>query len=290
MEAMTRHRSHSAAFKRQVAEEFIAGETLHALSKRHDISRQLIRIWVGKFEAGALDEDVQAAELIQGGHSQHRTGDSLPRRRRLEHNHAHDPATCLEPSETRLAAPSPRAERRPAQRPSVPFGTAPTAFSAFLSPANAVNGWVWGFGPIALLPTSSSRSLGSNVWGIGPGLIIVKTAGPVVAGGLISNVFSLGGTSGRNGTKYSVFSATPFFNYNFKEGWFVGTQPIVTAIWSPGGPGGERWTLPVGAQAGRVVKIGRRLPVALLVGAYYNVVRPQFGATWQLRTQMAIIF
>src|SRR3954466_1971453 len=65
MEAMTKHRSHSAAFKRLVAEEFIAGETLHALSKRHDISRQLIRIWVGKFEAGALDDDVQAADLIQ---------------------------------------------------------------------------------------------------------------------------------------------------------------------------------------------------------------------------------
>jgi hypothetical protein len=31
---MTKHRSHSAAFKRQVAEEFIAGETLHALSSR----------------------------------------------------------------------------------------------------------------------------------------------------------------------------------------------------------------------------------------------------------------
>lgn len=61
---MTKHRSHSAAFKRQVAEEFIAGETVHALSKRHDISRQLIRIWVG-IEAGALDDDVQAADLIQ---------------------------------------------------------------------------------------------------------------------------------------------------------------------------------------------------------------------------------
>jgi len=60
MEAMTKHRSHSAAFKRQVAEEFLAGETLHGLSLRHDISRQLIRIWVGKFEAGALDDDVQA--------------------------------------------------------------------------------------------------------------------------------------------------------------------------------------------------------------------------------------
>ena len=57
---MTKHRSHSVAFKRQVAEEFIAGETLHALSKQHDISRQLIRIWVGKFEAGALDDDWQS--------------------------------------------------------------------------------------------------------------------------------------------------------------------------------------------------------------------------------------
>lgn len=62
---MTKHRSHSAAFKRQVAEEFIGGETLHALAQRHDISRQLIRIWVGKFEAGALDGDVQAADLLQ---------------------------------------------------------------------------------------------------------------------------------------------------------------------------------------------------------------------------------
>lgn len=62
---MAKHRSHSVAFKRQVAGEFIAGETLHALSKRHDVSRQLIRIWVGKLEAGALDDDVQAADLLQ---------------------------------------------------------------------------------------------------------------------------------------------------------------------------------------------------------------------------------
>ena len=62
---MTKHRSHSAAFKRQVAQEFIAGETLHGLSQRHDVSRQLIRIWVSKYEAGALDEDAQAADMLQ---------------------------------------------------------------------------------------------------------------------------------------------------------------------------------------------------------------------------------
>jgi transposase len=62
---MARHRSHSVAFKRQVAEEFLAGETLHGLAKRHDISRNLIRVWVAKYEAGAFDDDAKAADLIQ---------------------------------------------------------------------------------------------------------------------------------------------------------------------------------------------------------------------------------
>ena len=33
---MARQRSHSIEFKRQVAQEFVAGETLYALAKRHD--------------------------------------------------------------------------------------------------------------------------------------------------------------------------------------------------------------------------------------------------------------
>ena len=43
----------------------VAGETLHGLAKRHDISRNLIRIWVKKLEAGAFDEDARAADLLQ---------------------------------------------------------------------------------------------------------------------------------------------------------------------------------------------------------------------------------
>ena len=62
---MAKHRSHSIEFKRQIAQEFIAGETLHGLAKRHDVSRNLIRIWVKKLEAGAFDEDVRAADLLQ---------------------------------------------------------------------------------------------------------------------------------------------------------------------------------------------------------------------------------
>jgi transposase-like protein len=61
---MARHRSHSIAFKRQIAQEFLAGETLHGLAKRHDISRNLIRLWVERYQAGVFDEDAAAADLI----------------------------------------------------------------------------------------------------------------------------------------------------------------------------------------------------------------------------------
>ena len=62
---MAKHRNHSIEFKRQIAQEFIAGETLHGLAKRHDLSRNLIRVWVRKYEQGALDDDAQAADLLQ---------------------------------------------------------------------------------------------------------------------------------------------------------------------------------------------------------------------------------
>jgi transposase len=64
-EPMARHRTHSIEFKRQIAQEFLAGETLHGLAKRHDICRNLIRIWVQKYEAGDFDEDAAAADLLQ---------------------------------------------------------------------------------------------------------------------------------------------------------------------------------------------------------------------------------
>jgi hypothetical protein len=47
-----------------VAQEYLGGETLHGLAKRHDISRNLIRIWVAKYEAG-VNADTR---LWIGGH------------------------------------------------------------------------------------------------------------------------------------------------------------------------------------------------------------------------------
>jgi transposase-like protein len=59
--------SHSIEFKRQIAQEFIAGETLHSLAKRHDVSRNLIRIWVKKLEAARSMKTPE--RLTSGAHS-----------------------------------------------------------------------------------------------------------------------------------------------------------------------------------------------------------------------------
>ena len=42
--SLAKHRSHSIAFNRQVVREYLAGETLHGLVRRHNLSRTLIRI------------------------------------------------------------------------------------------------------------------------------------------------------------------------------------------------------------------------------------------------------
>ena len=62
---MARHRSYSIEFKRQVAQEFLGGESLSGLAKRHDVCRSLIRVWVAKYEGGAFDDEFQAADLLQ---------------------------------------------------------------------------------------------------------------------------------------------------------------------------------------------------------------------------------
>jgi transposase len=62
---MATQRRYSIEFKRQVVQEYQAGETLPGLAKRHGISRNLVRIWAAKAEAGEFDDDLAAASILQ---------------------------------------------------------------------------------------------------------------------------------------------------------------------------------------------------------------------------------
>jgi transposase len=63
---VARHRTYPIAFKRQIAQEFLSGEvSLHGLAKRNDICRNLIRVWVEKYERGEFDGEMEAANLLE---------------------------------------------------------------------------------------------------------------------------------------------------------------------------------------------------------------------------------
>ena len=49
---MARYRTYTIEFKRQLVEEHLGGVSLTELARRHDISRELLRRWVKKYEAG----------------------------------------------------------------------------------------------------------------------------------------------------------------------------------------------------------------------------------------------
>ena len=48
--------------------------------------------------------------------------------------------------------------------------------------------------------------------------------------------------------------------------------------------------MPVGVVAGRVMKLGGKLPIKLSFGGCYNVATPQYGAKWTLYSEVAVIF
>ncbi len=170
--------------------------------------------------------------------------------------------------------------------PAVPVGIAPTSFTAFLSPRHDANGWLWGVGPVVQVPTISSKTLGSSVWGGGPSAVIVWSGGPWVAGALVNNIWSLSGTPSPAGNSFATFLANPFVAYNFDSGWYISSSPNITANWQYSG---TKWTVPIGGGVGRVFQVGA-LPVDLSLSAYYNVIRPSVGGTWQLSTQLTLVF
>lgn len=164
-------------------------------------------------------------------------------------------------------------------------GIGDVQFSAFLSPA-APGKVIWGAGAIAQLPTHSNDELGNKNWGLGPSVVVLRLekGDPWVYGVLVNNVWSLGSSSSPS---YNNGLIQPFLNYNLPGGTYLTTSPVVTVNWKA--DNGEKWTVPLGGGIGHIFHFGR-LPVNMQIGAYYNVVKPDSAANWQLRAQVQFMF
>jgi hypothetical protein len=159
-------------------------------------------------------------------------------------------------------------------------------YEGFLSPAKPGT-FIWGVGPIIQLPTHTATNLGNNNLGLGPTGVVLHLShdDPWVYGALINNVWSVG-TSPMD-RAYSNGLLQPFVNYNFGDGYYLVSSPIITMSWLS--PANQQLTLPVGGGIGKIIHLGK-LPINAQLSAYYNVVRPDFEPDWQLRAQIQFMF
>ncbi len=174
-------------------------------------------------------------------------------------------------------------------RPDVtaPSGMASTGlgdllFTAFYTPESK-DDLTWGLGLALEMPSGGSER-GSEKWSAGPSAVALKQPGDWTLGILANNVWSFAGESSREDVNKMFINI--FIVRQLGNGWYVNSAPIITADWQA--ESGQRWIVPLGAGFGRLVFAGK-LPINTQVGAYANVVKPDFGPDWQLRVQMQFI-
>ncbi len=164
------------------------------------------------------------------------------------------------------------------------FGLGDINPTLFLSPRKP-GAVIWGFGPTFTFPTATDSILGSGKWTAGPAGVVLTMQGHWVLGVLANNQWSFAGWGDQDVNQMLI---QPFVNYNFPDGWYLTTAPIITANWKASS--GNVWTVPLGGGFGKLWRVGKvGLPINTQLQAFYNVEHPAGGADWQLRFQIQVL-
>ena len=160
------------------------------------------------------------------------------------------------------------------------FGVGDINYSMFFTSARTQK-IIWGIGPAFNIPTRTNDMLGSPEFGLGPTFIALMMPGNWAIGFTVNNVWSY-----NTGNLNALFGQV-FIVYTFPSAWFVQFMPTITANWNA--PEGQQWTVPLGANAGKVVMFGKQ-PVKFIAGGGYFVAKPDNGPDWQIFAQAVFLF
>jgi hypothetical protein len=165
------------------------------------------------------------------------------------------------------------------------WGLANTTFEGFFVPKKKFCGWTLGLGPALQFPTNTGPDnyFGTDNWSAGPAFVAIKMKGPWVYGALLTHLWSYAGSDPHT----SVTEFQPFVNYNLKKGWYLTTNPIITANWAA--DSSQQWTIPVGGGVGRVFKMGK-YHVSFQGTVYHYSQSPRGGSDTQLQLQLQFLF
>ena len=161
-------------------------------------------------------------------------------------------------------------------------GLSDILFTAFYVPPSEK--LTWGPG-LALEIPSGGEKRGTQKWSIGPSLVVLVQPENWTLGILANNVWSIAGNSERAEVNKGLLQY--FIVYQLGEGWYVTSAPIINVNWNA--ESGQQWTIPFGAGFGKLSFVGGKLPLNIQIHYYYNVVKPDFGPEWQLRTQVQVL-
>ena len=164
------------------------------------------------------------------------------------------------------------------------FGIGDLNTTLFLSPSKPGE-VIWGVGPILSFPTATDEILGTEKWSAGISGVVLTMPGRWVFGALANNLWSYAGASDRGSV--NQFLLQYFINYNFEDGWYFTSAPIITANWRADKD--DKWTIPIGGGFGKIFRIGN-LPLNGSFAAFYNIIRPDSGPEYSLRFQLSFLF
>jgi len=164
------------------------------------------------------------------------------------------------------------------------FGLGDTVQSLFFSPkAPTSSGWIWGVGPVFLLPTGTDDLLSSDKWGAGPTGVALKQQGSWTMGMLANQIWSFAGDDDRSDVS-STF-VQPFLTRTWPGGWSVTMTADSTYDWE-----GSGWTIPIGVFGSKVTTIGKQL-VQFGIGPRYYAESPDGGPHgWGVRAVVVLLY
>lgn len=164
------------------------------------------------------------------------------------------------------------------------FGLGDTLASLFFSPKRpTANGWIWGAGPVLLLPTGTGDLLTAEKWGLGPTGVVLRQAGPWTYGALANHVWSVAGSSSRPDVNRSFLQ--PFLTYTTPSAWSFVLQAEASYDWEQSAA-----SVPVGIFVGKVLRIGG-LPVQFIGGPRYYASHFDNGPKgWGARFSVTLLF
>ena len=161
-------------------------------------------------------------------------------------------------------------------------GIGDTVASMFFSPkAPTAGGWIWGAGPVFLLPTGRS-GLTTDRWGLGPTFVALRQEGPSTIGFLTNHLESVGGSSSAD---VSSTLLQPFYTRAIGPGRTITLQAELLRDWER-----KDTSMPLTLSVAQVIPIGSQLVQISGGPRYYASSFDNGPSGWGARVSIVLLF